>query len=130
MYVERRRGKKTSCSSVNRLKLERERRAKQGAKDYARARTLFLTGDAHTKNKERSLCARLAFTFFSLLFYPSHRLCLYVDVWIKKIHRKSKKKKKKKKKKKRWKMFFFFFARMGKYHQIWTIIQNSMLKFI
>jgi hypothetical protein len=46
------------------------------------------------------------------------------------MHRKSKKKKKKKKKKKRWKMFFFFFARMGKYHQIWTIIQNSMLKFI
>jgi hypothetical protein len=37
--------------SVKRLKLERERHAEQGEKDYARAHTLFLTGDAHTNNK-------------------------------------------------------------------------------
>jgi hypothetical protein len=84
--------------SVKRLKLERERRVEQGDKDYARAHTLSLTGDAHTKNrrmKERNLSARLTFTFF--FFYPLtvYAVCLYLNK--KRIHRKSKEKTKKEK---------------------------------
>jgi hypothetical protein len=39
--------------SVKRLKLKRERHVEQGDKDYARVHSLFMAGDANTKNNKK-----------------------------------------------------------------------------
>ena len=78
MYVWKK--KKRHCPSVKRLKLERDRRVEQSDKDYARAHTMFLTGDAHTKNRNMKRKKSVRTTSFHLLllfFTLSSFMCVY-----------------------------------------------------